>query len=244
MRLAAVPFRLADGGSTVLLVLGVEAPVPARETTETIRAEFSAFDSEGRLQGSTASQLGLILRPSDAEKLRYELLGRIDLRPGSYHLRVSAHVRERERRGTLFASVTVPDFGREPLALSGVVLQPLQAPPVAPRETATAILPLVPSTTRIFGRADRVEALVRVTQSSRDMPRPVVLTTRVYDAGGSIVFDVHHTFEERHFAAARQVDHVITLPLSMLGSGRYLLVLEAARSGGPSVRREVRFTVR
>jgi hypothetical protein len=157
---------------------------------------------------------------------------------------VSAHVRERERRGTLFASVTVPDFGREPLALSGVVLQPSQASAAAPRETATAILPLVPSTTRIFGRADRVDALVRVTQSSTDMPRPVVLTTRVYDAGGSVVFEAPHTFEEKHFAPRRQVDHVITLPLSMLGSGRYLLVLEAARSGGPSVRREVRFTVR
>ena len=244
MTLSAVPLPLADGRSTVLLALGVEAPAPARETTETVRAEFAAFNDAGRLQGSTASDLGLVLRPSRSETLRYELLGRLDLRPGFYHLRVVAQVRERERRGTLFASVTVRDFAREPLALSGVVLQPSPAPPAGPREAATAILPLVPATTRTFRRGERVDALVRMTQGGKDKPQSVVLTTRIHDANGSVMFEAPQPYDANQFAPARPVDHVFTLPLSALGPGRYLLVLEAARSGGPSVKREVRFTLR
>jgi VWFA-related protein len=245
MRLASAPFvRAGRSDASVVFALAFEAPIPDRDATETVEAEIGVFDERGRRQGLARPRAQLALRPGrPGNTVRYQLLSHVELKPGRYHLRVAARARERDLAGTLFGEVTVPDFAREALSLSGVILHPAPPPVSAPPDGVAGIVPLVPTAGRTFAATDRVEAYLQVIQGGSRPPQHVILTTRVLDGAGSVVFDDRQMLDAARFDA-RKVDHTFALPLGQLSTGPHLLTIEAAIEGGPTVTRQVRFDVR
>lgn len=153
---------------------------------------------------------------------------------GDYGIRVAVSDTSRARVATVFSDVTVPDFRHAPLTLSGVAVE--SSGPSSPVPA--------PTTRRVFGRADRVRAVVQIYQGTASAAeiRPVVMRARVLDARGKTVREQSLPFDASTFAD-RRVNAVMNLPVADLPPGEYLLKLDAsggqARSG-----RALRYTVR
>ena len=75
-----------------------------------------------------------------------------------------------------------------------------------------------------------------------DALAPVVMRVRILDAKGTALRDQSLPFPESSFVSNRRTDGVITLPLSSLAPGEYLLKLDASANGDTSGR-VLRFTV-
>ena len=231
--------------SSVAVVLGLQRPPEAKSLLDTVDVQITAFTPDGFPRGTT-SQLAIVtFRPSTTtEPARYEALSHIELKPGRYQLRIAAYSTLSDATGSVYADVEIPDFTKEPLSLSGVLLEVNPAPPSAPRGTLAAIVPVVPTSERGFQKLDRPSAFVRIYQGGGDPLVPVEFTTRLVDERDLVIANRIETLEPTRFdVATRSADARFELPIVTLARGEYLLTFEAAM-GKVTKRRDLRFTVR
>jgi VWFA-related protein len=228
--------------SAVSIVVGVRQPVraTAERTTERVDLRVSAFNTDGRAFGSVRRRADIAIRPNATGQGEYELLARLDLRPGRYQLRVAAHVASLAMSGSLYYDVEVPDVTRAPVSLTPIVLSASPGPVVAPRDALAGILPVVPTARRSFTAAHTVEAFTRVHQGGRDALVPVPLRVRLEDHNGRTVMDRALDMAADAFTPARAADARIEIPVSELDPGAYLLTVETASAETP-LRRVIRF---
>jgi VWFA-related protein len=244
MQATAAPF--ADGlkeAASVAIVAGLRHPVAEDQSVQTIELLTSAFTENGQARGFVKQTARLKLRPDTGGEGQYEILSRIDLKPGRYSLRIAAHDATSGRSGSVFYDLTVPKFSGEPLALSGVVLSAEPALVAAPKDALTAIVATTPTTRRQFEQTDRATALVRVYQRGVKTTVPVSMVVQVVDARGARVHSLTDVIGTGEFERDRSSDYRFTLPLPKLAAGAYLLTFEATAGKNVS-RRDVRFTVR
>jgi hypothetical protein len=142
------------------------------------------------------------------------------------------------RTGSVYASLTVPDFAKAALALSGAQLVRNE------RGTSDLAIPWPAGVTarRAFRHDEAVSAVVRVSQIGATRPGVVTVTTIIQDRNGAEVSRDTRELPVKLFATNRIVEHRAALPLSRLQPGEYLLTFEA-RSGNEIERSFVRFTV-
>jgi VWFA-related protein len=168
MSLTVAPFAAAGitgvGGrnNTTLIVVAGRDPVDAGHYKDVVEVRTTAFRSDWKSAGSATQTLELSARPGE-DPPHQDLASRLDLAPGRYEIRVAVSSKATRRTGSAYASVTIPDFSKEPLALSGVVLENRTTRVRAGGE-AIALLPVVPTTVREFTNADRPMAFVRLYQ--------------------------------------------------------------------------------
>jgi VWFA-related protein len=241
----AIPGRRDLVGVAVTMALRASANT-ARDATASREVDFEirAFDPEGRPRGGLQQQARVALRPNAGE-FTLEFLARLDLKPGAYQFRMSAHDRALDRSGSVYADVEVPDFAKAPVALSGVLLTSSGAPAAAGKDALAALVKVVPTASRDFAsRTERVTAFVRVYQGgdARRPLRPVKVAVSVQGvesvaATESIVVDPARFVD-------RAADVSFPLDLSRLAPGHYLLTIDAVIDDRIRARRDVRFTVR
>jgi VWFA-related protein len=246
MQAFAAPFALTGRReAAVAIVVGIRQftrPEGARQE-ETVEVLAAAYGPEGQFKSSTREKIQYVPQPGH-DRLEHEILSRLELKPGRYSVRVAARSAVLGKSGSVFYDVDVPDFAREPLSLSGLVLSATPAPPAAPRERLASLLPVVPTTRREFSRSDQVIAFLRAYQGGRTSPGPVTLTVRVTDRLGATVLDMPQPIASGHFAANRGANFRFDLPLQQLAPGPWLLTVEATGSKQATARRDVRFVVR
>jgi VWFA-related protein len=246
LRIALAPFAM-PGQSTaaVTMALGLRQPAQSERITDDVELLLKAFSPEGDARGSTTQTVPIAIPSArrGSEFTRYEVLTRMDLKPGRYELRISTHSTTFDKRGSVYAEVEVPDFEKAPLSLSGVALSVTPGVPVAPVEALSAIVPVIPTTEREFARLDRVTAFLRVYQGGRTPLAPVTVSVHILDAKGATAFEKADTLGGDRFVTARAADERLALPLVSLTSGDYLLSFEAALDK-TAVRRDVRFLVK
>ncbi len=83
------------------------------------------INQDGKAQRSTRSQFNLTLRPESFTRVKtggLRVNPRLMLEPGRYQIRVGARETVGSRVGTVFYDLQVPDFRKEPLMLSGVLV--------------------------------------------------------------------------------------------------------------------------
>jgi hypothetical protein len=158
-------------------------------------------------------------------------------------VRYSAHSVRLGKTGSVYTDVTVPDFDKAKLSLSGVVVSGDAEPVAAPKDAFASIIPVVPTTQREFGRGDRVKAFVRIYQGGRQAPGGVEVAAHLVDATGLDVSSATSAVAAEAFAKTRGADYSYDLRLASLAPGAYLLTIEA-RLGSVTSRRDVRFLVR
>jgi len=183
----------------------------------------------------------------------YELLSRLDLKPGPYHLRLSASSSVHRKSGSVYYDVEVPDFSKGVLAVSGAIISVAPSASSGPKGRLASLVPVVPTTQRDFRAGDTVTAFVRVYQPGRDPLVPVLIKARIVDGHEVEVFTAAETPGPERFGSTRSADYSLMLPLADLPEGPYRLTLEAApaatSSGGAHkdsaqpIRRDVRFTL-
>jgi hypothetical protein len=247
MDVTAIPVAVAVNGKpevAVALAVGLHhLAVPSR-VRESIELQVSAFTPDGQPRGVVRQAAEVVLVPNRAEDTtRYEMLSRIDLKPGRYQLRVAAHRTIADTTGSVYAEVDVPDFAHDRLSASGVAMAMLPAVEVSPRDLLEPLLPIVPTAARVFARLGRATAFLRLYQGGNDALVPVALTTRVIDTLGRGLASETQTITADRFSTARGADVRFDVPLLSLPAGDYLLTFEAALDKH-TVRRDVRFSVR
>lgn len=226
-------------GAAVAVVARAQEPAqPGADRAAQVKVMAAAFGREGE---TLATQVQTInVRPSAGQKVfQYEVSSRLLLKAGRHEIRVAAEDPERHLVGSVYTYVDVPDFAKEAISLSGVVLGTRASEAGSPFHD---LMPVTPSTRRQFATSDRVIAFVRAYQSEKDDPLPLTLTARIVDSSNRAVFDAKKPSPDG--PPARSVDYRFELPLSSLATGQYLLTIEATRKANQKARREVIFAVR
>ncbi len=246
LQVTAAPFFVAGSkNAAVAVALGIEQPSRGAPRADDVTATVRAFTPEGEARGSTVKQsVRLALSSSVDATLHYDVLSRIDLPPGTYELRISAHSGAVDKDGSVYADLVVPDFTKDPIALSGVLLNLSPSRNVAPGDALMPLLPVLPTSQRTFSRFARLSAFVRLYQTGKTTLAPIMLRTRVIDDKDVTAIDKTDTIATDRFdAASRAADQSFDVPLSRLVPGNYVLTLEATL-GKTTARRDVRFTVK
>lgn len=245
LSLTAAPFGVPGGaGSVVAITLGVQprASTASSAANAPVKVFAAAFDWTGKSVETEDQAVTATPRPDASGASSYDVLSRLALPPGRYEIRVALDAGPADR-ASVYTFVDVPDFAKEPLSLSGVVLQgdaPIAAPP---RAGVADVVPFVPTARRSFARGEKVTVAVRAYQGGRDAPAPVAVRAQILDTSGKTVFSGTATLAPEEFVAARSADFHFELPFGRLASGEFLLTIEASK-GPASARRDVRFSVR
>ncbi len=236
---SAAPFAARAGhAAEVIVVAGLLQP---GDSSAPRRVEFvaTAFDSNSASRG--VHRQTLELTPTSGLDARYDVISRLPVSAGRYEIRVAAE--GGGRTGNAYVDVDVPDFAKEGLSLSGLLLGRMPARSVARSDVLRDFVPVVPTIARNFATTDRVGAFVRVYQGGKATPLTSRITTRIFNERDQAVLDETVTLGADRFGAQRSADHRIDLPLDRLGPGRYLLQVEAT-AGIHRVQRDVRIAVR
>lgn len=243
MSAAALPLP-GKREAAVAVVVGIRQPVRQAQgrTIEKVDVQVSAYDVDGRAFGSKRYRADVTIRAGASGLAEYEVLSRLDLKPGRYQLRVAANVGSLSTSGSLYYDVDVPDFSAAPIALSGLVLTAAPGIDVAPRDALAAVLPVIPTSRRTFTGSEQVAAFLRVHQGGRSALAPVAARARLVDEKGVTIMDRAFELAVTQFDKTRIANIRIDLSVGRLPPGEYLLTVETtapARIG----RRQLRFRI-
>jgi VWFA-related protein len=230
--------------SAIAIVLGARQQVPADRsgTTAPVKVLAAAFGWDGRSADSEDQTVGMTWRPDASGSSRYEVVSRLTLKPGRYEVRVALDAGPNQS-GSVYTFVDVPDFAKQPLSLSGLVLAVTPAVPSAGRDAFANLLPVVPTAQRELARTDRASAFLQVYQDADRLPLPASVTARIIDTSDRIMLDQVTQLSADQFADQHAADYRLDLPVERLERGEYLLTIEATQNKN-TARRGVRFTVR
>ena len=145
------------------------------------------------------------------------------------------------RSGSVFVDVDVPDFAKDPLSASGLILERRPIPPNRDKFIAD-LVPLVPTTHRQFLASDEVAVFLRVYQGGKGKIVPVRMIARIKNDKNAVASNHEGMLEVDNFSEHRAADFGVALPLDHLSPGEYLLEVDA-QSGARHVTRTARFEV-
>jgi VWFA-related protein len=248
LSIGAAPFAGGDGTARVEISLEGRLPGAVAAARDTLGLAVRAFTIDGQPVASVDRSVPVVLEPMPTETAgttparngpRFSVSSEIALKPGSYNLRVGVHSAATGKTGGVYTDITVPDFLKEPLSLSGVVLTGSSGSSLR-GDALTAIEPIA---LRTFANDDRVQAFLRIYQGGTEPPSPVALKIRLVDEHNAAVVNRVESLPAPAFSRSRQADYFLRLPLLSLKAGEYWLSIEAV-SGKRSVKRDVRFAVR
>jgi hypothetical protein len=242
LSLGNVPVAVASGKDhAVALTVGIPSPVAGAAPQQFALSVF-VYDGEGRRE-IVKQSMSVTVSPGarDTPDLS-EVALPLALRPGRFLVRAVATEAVTGTAGSVYTTVTVPDFSKEPLSLSGVAIGRAEGRPIGGRETLTSILPFAPTVVREFSASDHVGALVRVHQAA-GRAGAVRLETQILNADAVVAVSQATAMPASAFAQGTSVEHRYELPLKSLAPGEYLLRF-VATAGTSHVTRDVRFSIR
>jgi VWFA-related protein len=250
LRVFAAPFKGPVPNASV--VIGVELSGRQLSLTGNNRVEFSwaIVDASGRTRTSDTDTLTLRLPQDIRERVAksgIRLLERVSLPPGRYQFRVAGQDVTSGAVGGLSYDLEVPDYEKQPLSMSGLLLTS-----TAGSATMTArgdvelqrILPGPPMSLRTFPPDDELMLFAEVYDGVKSAPHAVDITTTVRASDGQVVFEHNDERSSAELQGSRGgYGHTVTVPMSGLAPGRYLLTVEARSRLGPAASRHTQFDV-
>ena len=155
MLTSVAPFAVPGKSEVALaIVTDVRQPAPKERVTEDLELMARAFTPDGDSRGVQRQNARVVLRPGDNDA-EFDVLTRLDLKPGRYSVRMAAHSTASGKSGSVYTDVVIPDFAKDEVSLSGVVLNAAPGRAAAPRDALAALVPIVPTTLRVFDARDR-----------------------------------------------------------------------------------------
>lgn len=220
------------------VILGARLAVLDTPTApRSVELTATAYDSEGKPHGTQRQTM--TITPKEGAQTEPDLHAHLPLRPGRYMVRLAAT--SEGRSGSVFVDIDVPDFAKDPLSASGLILQRQPAPAIRDKAIAD-LVPVVPTTHRQFLASDDVAVFVRIYQGGKGKIVPVRMTARVKDERNTVASNQEAMLEVANFSEGRSADYEVSLPLEHLSPGEYLLEVDA-QSGTRHATRTARFTV-
>ena len=217
-----------------------------------VEVSVIAIDAAGKVRGGDRSLLNLGLRPETHARVTASGIRthtRLSLDPGRYQVRVAARETGAGRIGTINYDLQVPDFTKDKLSISDIVLTAASSQQLMTAkadEELKQVLPAPATTARGFPPGDVLAVFTEVYDNAT-APRHIVdITTSVLADDGRVVFSMA---EERSSDELQGkpggYGHLARIPLKDFQQGLYVLRVEGrSRAGKESrVSREIVFYV-
>ena len=209
------------------------APQPNGLFADSIEISFFALNDDGRAQRGTRAALNLAIRPDTYQRVKthgVRFNSRTTMASGRYQLRVGARNPVSGRAGTVFYDILVPDFARESLAMSGLLVSTLPTsgtPEVfTPQRDALAekLLGAPPTSRREFDRTEMLAWLTEIYDNARQ-PTQFDVSARLIDENGREAFASREVLSNGAGGASKWTTFAYTgrVPLKDIAPGRYLL---------------------
>jgi len=211
-----------------------------------------AIDTSGKIKDGDRSVVNMGLKPETRERIvdtGIRMQTRLDLPPGRYQVRVAARESGAGHIGSVNYDLEVPDFSKEPLAMSGIVIASASGAQVMTAkadEELRTVLPAPATAMRQFSPNDTLAIFAEIYDNEAQTAHQVDITTTVLTDEGKTAFS---TREERSSSELQGkkggYGHTAQIPLKDLSPGLYVLKVEGkSRLGNqPAVAREVPFRV-
>src|SRR3954471_394979 len=207
----AAPFAVS-GRREAEVILATRIASPTGATSDrSVALTTTAYDSEGKPHGTLRQTM--TIAPKDGAPAEPDLPGHLPLRPGRYMLNIAGT--SEGRSGNVFVDVDVPDFAKDPLSASGLILQRRPAAPIRDQFLAE-LIPAAPTTHREFRPSDHVGVLLRIYQGGKGRIVPVRMMGRVKSDSDAIASNHESMLDVESFSAARSADYELSLPLEHL----------------------------
>jgi VWFA-related protein len=245
MQMSAAPFAIpGKKNASVVMAIALRQPRITSEerVVEKIDLLIGAYGPDGKRGPFDRLKGQLVLKSTENPFIHYEVLTGLQMPPGRYQIRVAAQSALNAKEGSLHYDVTVPDFSKDEIDLSGVLLSAEPNVPVAGKDRIASTVPVVPTSRREFWPQDRVSAFARVYRK-KDRTEPVTITARLQDVNQQAQFEQADSLGADRFTPARAADYHVTLPIDRLSPGAYLLTIDV-RAGKAAARRQVRIVRR
>ncbi len=154
--LSVTPIANGDGRKALVRVnMDVRAFAHGDGTSAPLDVAMLAVDPTGKPLASARQTSTISAAPANgATPEELNVQSHLELEPGEYGIRIAVSDQVRGALASVFSDVTVPEFDKEPLSVSGVAVDIARTPSASP----------VPTTQRTFRRTDRVRALVQIYQ--------------------------------------------------------------------------------
>jgi hypothetical protein len=251
LRIFASPFKGAAANASV--VLGIELrgrDLPIQQNGR-VEVSFAAVDAFGKTRDGDTQQLSLAL-PQNAraqvEQHGLQILNRLAMPPGRYQVRVGARNAVSGAVGAVSYDLDIPDFGKLPLSMSGVLVTSVTRAGAATArgdEQLQKLMPAAPVSRRTFTRDDELFVFAEIYDGPGSTPHTVDIRTSIQPLdGGPQQFQNAEERSSREFQSTNGTyPYSVRIPMSRLGAGRYVLTVEATSRLGPKTQRQIPFEV-
>jgi VWFA-related protein len=204
--------------------------------TNRLSLSVGVFNKQGKSVFAERPDVDLNLRPESHTRVTehgVRLLRHLSLPPGRYQLRVAAQDSGKVRQGSAHFDLDVPDFTRNPIALSSVVVaatadRSVYSPPKPGFDPFNGLLPGPPSALREFPVNSEISAAVEVYDNKPAPAHGIDVTARVRADDGRIVFNKHEerSSDELH-GTPGGFGYTFRIPMQGWTPGLYVLEVEA-----------------
>jgi VWFA-related protein len=238
LRLAAVPHK--GTGKTMDLEVLVEASGKELTFTQSggtfndkLSLSIGVFDKDGKAVATERPDATLALKPETYARVQQNgirLLQHLSVPPGRYQLRVAAQDSGKTKQGSAHLDLDVPDFTKDPIALSGVAIAAtadhFASNPV--KDPFNGGLPGMPTTLRDFPANGEFAVWVQVYDNQPTPPHRLDITTTVKADDGRVVFtnSTERSTDELH-GTPGAFDYSTRIPMTGWAPGLYVLSIDA-----------------
>lgn len=252
LRAFAAPFKGTAPNASVLVGLEISGRGVTLDANSKVEISYMAIDAKSKVWGARTDAITLNLKPETkarVEQTGFRLLNRIDLPAGRYQLRLAARDTVKELAGSVIYDLDVPDFYKEPIALSGLSMTSLAGASMLtarPDEQLKGVLPAPPVGLRAFPQNDEIALFAELYDNSGSSPHKVDITATVITDDGKVLFKYDEARDSSELQGAKGGYGFATrIPLSDMAPGFYVLRVEGrSRLGNsPSAAREIQFRV-
>ena len=245
----AAPFRGTGADASVALTIEVDGAHLPLSPPGRLELSFYDVNDSGRAGSGVRKDIDLALRPDTVARVKahgIRLNPRIALKPGRYQLRFGIRESASGSNGSVFYDLAVPDFSKDPLALSGLLVTSVSAQQVPTAEADPVLskkLPGAATSRREFPVGDTlaVYAEAYANGPARQGQRFNVVVRLISEIGEE-VFTAKDAMAGDKSGSA---NIFAQFALEDLAAGAYLLQVEAQVDGAttPPVLRETLITV-
>jgi VWFA-related protein len=245
LEMTAAAFRQMNGRASVAVVLetsGSELTWKDDVLAAPVEMAAVALEKRGGIKAGDANRLQLSTGGDTASRIRrfgYRWLARLDdLKPGRYQIRGAA-ANGPEKQGSVWYDIEIPDFEKNPLAMSDVVLASQVAalrPTLRPDKLLADELPGPPTTLREFPEGGTVAVYAEVYDNQLDHPHDLETSVVVTNERGEIAFRTVDMHSRRELTESRGLARVKAgIPLVNFRRGNYTLAVDARQASNRAI---------
>jgi hypothetical protein len=241
----AAPFKGSEKEASVALAIEIDGerlhftpPNNNATFSDKVELSFFAVNEQAKPQHGTRSEVDLTLRPDTYQRVRavgLRLNPRVSLAPGRYQVRLGVRESGAGALGSVFYDLQVPDFSKEPLMISGLLLTApsAQVVPTAQADPVVAkMLPGPATSRREFAQSDTLSVLAEIYDNiSSQQPRQIDTSVRLMDESGRDIFAARDSFQNGSTRNWSVYGYARDISLKDVAPGRYLLRVEAQVRG-------------